>query len=183
MVQATIQSPPTFPNTPTDRIDAILTNKWAGPFIFFGVMLLIFQAIFDWSVYPMDWIESGFSALNDYLKNTLADNWLTQLLTDGVLAGLAGIMVFVPQIALLFLLVTILEEVGYMARVVFMFDKTMRQFGVNGRSVVALIGGSACAVPAIVSFAYHRRLEGTADHRHGDPVYQLQRPASLSTSY
>jgi ferrous iron transport protein B len=151
IVQKAIQSPPAFPNTPTDRIDAILTNRWAGPFIFFAVMLLLFQAIFDWSEYPMDWIESGFSALNDYLKTTLPDSWFTDLLTDGVLTGLSGILVFVPQIALLFLLVTILEEVGYMARVVFMFDKTMRRFGMNGRSVVALIGGSACAVPAIMS--------------------------------
>jgi ferrous iron transport protein B len=151
IVQATIQKPPTFPNTPTDRIDAILTNRVAGPFIFFAIMLLVFQAIFDWSVYPMDWIENGFAALTEYLKDTLPGHWLTELLTDGVLAGLSGILVFVPQIAFLFLLVTILEEVGYMARVVFMFDKTMRRFGMNGRSVVALIGGSACAVPAIMS--------------------------------
>lgn len=151
IVQATIQKPPAFPNTTTDRIDAILTNKWTGPFIFFAVMLLVFQAIFDWSVYPMDWIESGFSALTDYFENNLPQHWLTELFTEGILAGLSGILVFVPQIALLFLLVTILEEVGYMARVVFMFDKTMRRFGMNGRSVVALIGGSACAVPAIMS--------------------------------
>jgi ferrous iron transport protein B len=114
-------------------------------------MLLVFQAIFDWSVYPMDWIEGGFSALSEMLKANLAAHWTTELLTDGIIAGLAGILVFVPQIALLFLLVTILEEVGYMARVVFMFDKTMQRFGMNGRSVVALIGGSACAVPAIMS--------------------------------
>lgn len=151
IVQDTIQKPPTFPNTPTDRIDAILTNKWVGPLIFFTVMMLIFQAIFDWSVYPMDWIEQGFSALNDILQTNLPASWLTDLLTEGILAGFSGILIFVPQIALLFLLVTILEEVGYMARVVFMFDKTMRRFGMNGRSIVALIGGSACAVPAIMS--------------------------------
>ncbi|MEZ4927991.1 MAG: ferrous iron transport protein B [Saprospiraceae bacterium] len=151
IVQDTIQKPPLFPNTPTDRIDAILTNKWLGPIIFFAVMMLLFQAIFDWSEYPMTWIEDLFSGLNDVILTTFPTNWFTELLTDGVLAGLAGIMVFVPQIAILFLLVTILEEVGYMARVVFMFDKFMRRFGMNGRSVVALIGGSACAVPAIMS--------------------------------
>lgn len=151
IVQDTIQSPPAFPNTPTDRLDAVLTNKYLGPIIFFVVMGLIFQAIFDWSEYPMNWIEGGFSLLNDFLKNVLPSGWFSDLLTDGVLAGFSGILVFVPQIALLFLLVTILEEVGYMARVVFMFDKTMRRFGMNGRSVVALIGGSACAVPAIMS--------------------------------
>jgi len=151
IVQDTIQKPPTFPNTPTDRIDAVLTHKFAGPLIFFAVMMLVFQAIFDWSVYPMDWIESGFSGLSEMLQNNLPAHWTTELLTDGIIAGLSGIMIFVPQIALLFLLITILEEVGYMARVVFLFDKTMRRFGMNGRSVVALIGGSACAVPAIMS--------------------------------
>lgn len=151
IVEKAIHQPPAFPNTPTDRIDAVLTNRWVGPFIFAAIMLLIFQAIFEWSVYPMDWIDNGFSALNDYLKNNLPGGWFTDLLTDGVLTGLSGIMVFVPQIALLFLLITILEEIGYMARVVFMFDKTMRRFGMNGRSIIALIGGSACAVPAIMS--------------------------------
>ncbi len=151
IVQDTIDQPPAFPETITDRIDALLTNRWAGPFLFFLVMLLVFQAVFDWSEYPMGWIESGFGALSDWLKVTMPEGWFTDLLTDGILAGLAGIMVFIPQIALLFLIITILEEVGYMARVVFMFDKSMRRFGMNGRSVVALISGSACAVPAIMS--------------------------------
>jgi len=151
IVQDTIDQPPAFPETITDRIDALLTNRWAGPFLFFLVMLLVFQAVFDWSEYPMGWIESGFGSLSDWLKVIMPKGWFTDLLTDGILAGLAGIMVFIPQIALLFLIITILEEVGYMARVVFMFDKSMRRFGMNGRSVVALISGSACAVPAIMS--------------------------------
>jgi ferrous iron transport protein B len=100
---------------------------------------------------PMDLIESTFSNLNNFIKTRLPDHWTTSLLTDGILAGLSGILVFVPQIAILFFLVTILEEVGYMARVVFMFDKSMRRFGMNGRSIVALISGGACAVPAIMS--------------------------------
>lgn len=151
IVQEAVQHPPTFPSTPTDKLDEVLTHRVAGPIIFFGVMLLIFQAIFDWSDYPMSWIEHGFGSLSDWLKAVMPATWFTDLLTDGILAGLSGILVFVPQIALLFLLVTILEEVGYMARVVFMFDKTMRRFGMNGRSVVALISGGACAVPAIMS--------------------------------
>ncbi|MFM8488981.1 MAG: nucleoside recognition domain-containing protein, partial [Bacteroidota bacterium] len=146
-----IQQPQQFPDTPTDRIDAVLTHRIGGPFVFIAVMLVIFQAIFDWSAYPMDWIDSSFAELNSWLQQTLPAHWTTELLTDGILAGLAGILVFVPQIALLFLLITILEEVGYMARVVFLFDRIMRRFGMNGRSVVALIGGSACAVPAIMS--------------------------------
>lgn len=151
IVRDAIQQPPVFPSTVTDRLDAVLTHRWWGPFIFVGVMLLIFQAIFDWSGYPMDAIENGFGILSDVVQSTLGEGWFTELLTDGILAGLAGILVFVPQIALLFLLIAILEEVGYMARVVFMFDKTMRRFGMNGRSVISLISGSACAVPAIMS--------------------------------
>ena len=151
IVRDTVQQQPSGPLTLTDRIDEVLTNRFWGPVIFFVVMLLVFQAIFDWSVYPMDWIEAGFSTLGAWTTDVLPAGWFTELLTDGILAGLGGIMVFVPQIALLFLLITILEEVGYMARVVFMFDKTMQRFGMNGRSVVALISGSACAVPAIMS--------------------------------
>jgi ferrous iron transport protein B len=151
LVQEATQHPPAFPHTVTDSIDAVLTHRWWGLVFFFAVMLLVFQAIFDWSSYPMDWIEGGFGALDTWLKAALPAGWATDLLTDGILTGLSGILVFVPQIALLFLLVTILEEVGYMARVVFMFDKTMRRFGMNGRSVVSLISGSACAVPAIMS--------------------------------
>ncbi len=149
--QAAVASPPAFPNTPTDRIDAVLTHRVGGPLIFFAVMMLVFQAIFDWSVYPMDWIESGFESLSGFLTDQLPAAWYTELLTEGILAGLGGILVFVPQIAILFLLISILEEVGYMSRVVFMFDKTMRRFGMNGRSMVSLISGSACAVPAIMS--------------------------------
>lgn len=151
IAQAAIFSPPSFPNTPTDRIDAVLTHRIGGPLIFFAVMMLVFQAIFDWSTYPMDWIERGFAALSDFLSKQMPASWYTELLTDGILAGLGGILVFVPQIAILFLLISILEEVGYMSRVVFMFDKTMRRFGMNGRSMVSLISGSACAVPAIMS--------------------------------
>ncbi|MBL7798686.1 MAG: ferrous iron transport protein B [Saprospiraceae bacterium] len=151
IVQDSVQRPPQFPSTPTDRIDEVVTHRWFGPFIFFAVMLLVFQSIYDWSTIPMDLIESFFSNLNVSLKDNLPVHWTTDLLTDGILAGLSGILVFVPQIAILFFLVTLLEEVGYMARVVFMFDKTMRRFGMNGRSVVALISGGACAVPAIMS--------------------------------
>ncbi|HAD13011.1 MAG TPA: ferrous iron transport protein B [Saprospirales bacterium] len=151
LAKQAVNAPPVFPNTVTDRIDAVLTHRWWGPLIFLFVMLLVFQAIFDWSTYPMDWIESGFASLGELISTRMPATWYTELLTDGVLAGLGGIMVFIPQIALLFLLVSILEEIGYMSRVVFMFDKTMRRFGMNGRSMISLISGSACAVPAIMS--------------------------------
>ena len=149
--QAAVVAPPAFPNTPTDRIDAVLTHRIGGPLVFFAVMMLIFQAIFDWSGYPMDWIEGGFGWLSEFVSQRMPAAWYTELITDGILAGFGGILVFVPQIAILFLLISVLEEVGYMARVVFMFDKTMRRYGMNGRSMVSLISGTACAVPAIMS--------------------------------
>jgi ferrous iron transport protein B len=151
IVQDSIQQPRVTHDNTTDRLDAVLTHKIGGPLIFFTVMMLVFQSIFELSVYPMNWIETGFSLLSDWLKVQLPVGWFSDMLTEGILAGLSGIMVFVPQIAILFFLITILEEVGYMARVVFMFDKTMRRFGMNGRSVISLIGGGACAVPAIMS--------------------------------
>ncbi|MEO1263613.1 MAG: ferrous iron transport protein B [Bacteroidota bacterium] len=135
----------------TDRLDAILTHRIFAPLIFFVIMFFVFQAIYAWASYPMDWIEEGFMFLGNFVKNTLPESWFTDLLTDGVLAGLGGILVFIPQIAILFFLISILEEVGYMARAVYIFDKLMQQFGLNGRSVVALVSGGACAIPAIMS--------------------------------
>ncbi len=135
----------------SDKLDAVLTHRTFAPLIFVAIMFLVFQAIYAWAEYPMNWIESGFAWISGFVKNTLPAGWFADLLTDGVLAGLGGILVFVPQIAILFLLITILEEIGYMARAVFIFDKIMQQFGLNGRSVVALISGGACAIPAIMS--------------------------------
>lgn len=135
----------------TEHLDNILTHRVAGPLIFFGLMLLLFQAIFAWASYPMDLIEAGFGQLATALRAWLPEGYFADLLCDGLLAGLSGILVFVPQIAILFFLIAILEEVGYMARAAFMFDRIMQVFGLNGRSVVALISGGACAIPAIMS--------------------------------
>ncbi len=138
-------------STLTDRLDAVLTHRRFAPVIFFVIMFFVFQAIYAWAELPMGWIENGFAALNGFLKNTMPGGWFTDLLTDGLLAGLSGILVFIPQIAILFFLITLLEEVGYMARAVFIFDRLMQKFGMNGRSIVALISGGACAIPAIMS--------------------------------
>jgi len=137
--------------TLTDKIDFVITNKIFGPLIFFALMLFIFQAIFAWSVIPMDWIDQQFANLATYLQSVLPDTILSRLLTEGLIPGISGVMVFVPQITILFLLITLLEEVGYMARAVYMFDNIMQKFGLNGRSIVALISGGACAIPAIMS--------------------------------
>ncbi len=135
----------------TEKIDNILTHRIAGPLIFFALMVLVFQAIFSWASYPMDWIEGIFTQAGGWVKYALGSGWLSSLIADGILAGLGGILVFIPQIAILFFLISILEEVGYMARVAFIFDRIMQFFGMNGRSIVALISGGACAIPAIMS--------------------------------
>ncbi len=135
----------------TARIDKLVTHKIAGYFIFFGILFLMFQAIFAWATLPMDLIDALFAQLTDVLREVLPAGALTDLLVDGVLPGIGGIVIFVPQIAILFVFIAILEESGYMARVVFLMDKMMRKVGLNGRSVVPLISGLACAVPAIMA--------------------------------
>lgn len=135
----------------TDKIDAILTHKVFGFVIFFFILFFIFNAIFSWSSVPMDMIEGGFAWLTEKGHEHLPAGVLTDLLLDGVVAGLGGIVIFIPQIAILFALISILEDTGYMARVTFMMDKIMRKFGLSGKSVVPMIGGIACAVPSIMS--------------------------------
>lgn len=135
----------------SDKLDRILTHKVWGSLIFLGLLLLIFQATFDWASYPMGWIEEGFGWLQNTLKDSLPPSFLTSLLTDGIVAGLGGILIFVPQIAILFLFIAILEESGYMARAVYLSDSLMQRFGLNGRSIVSIFSGMACAVPAIMA--------------------------------
>jgi ferrous iron transport protein B len=133
------------------RLDRILTHKIFGYIIFFFLLFLIFQAIFAWAAVPMELIDSGISNLNEFLRNNLPAGPMVDLLTEGLMAGLGGILIFIPQIAILFMFISILEESGYMSRVMFIMDKIMRKFGMNGRSVVPLISGVACAVPAIMA--------------------------------
>ncbi|MBK9981264.1 MAG: ferrous iron transport protein B [Saprospiraceae bacterium] len=135
----------------TDRIDKWVMHPVLGSIIFFLIMLLIFQAIFAWAEWPMNFIEYSMGELNLGIRHLLPTGWISDLLCDGVLAGLTGILVFIPQIAILFLFIGILEEIGYMSRAVSMFDMMMRKFGLNGRSIVALVSGGACAIPAIMS--------------------------------
>ena len=135
----------------SNRIDKILTHKVFGFILFFAILMFMFQAIFSWSAYPMELIANLFVWVQDKLHQTLPAGPLTNLLVDGVIAGLSGVMVFIPQIAILFAFISILEDTGYMSRVTFMMDKLMRKVGLNGKSVVPLIGGFACAVPSIMS--------------------------------
>lgn len=133
------------------QLDAVFTHKIFGFALFIAVLLIIFQFIFFIADYPMQWIESGFSWLMDITSSALPQGQLNDLLVNGILAGLSGIVVFVPQIALLFFFIAILEDTGYMARASFIMDKLMRKFGLNGRSVIPMISSVACAVPSIMS--------------------------------
>ncbi len=133
------------------KIDKILTHKFWGYALFFALLFLIFQAIFAWATVPMDMIDLLFSDLSRHLHSVLPRGPLTSLLADGIVPGIGGIIIFVPQIAILFAFISVLEESGYMARVVFLMDKLMRRFGLNGKSVVPLMSGVACAIPAIMA--------------------------------
>ena len=135
----------------TQKLDGVLTHRIWGYAIFLIVLFFIFQTIFFLAAFPMEWIESLFVFISEITSNVLPKGELSNLLVNGIIAGLSGVVVFVPQIALLFTFIAILEDTGYMARVSFIMDKLMRRFGLNGRSVIPLISGVACAVPAIMS--------------------------------
>ncbi|WP_026725510.1 ferrous iron transport protein B [Flavobacterium sasangense] len=133
------------------KIDRILTHKIFGYVIFFGILMLIFQFLFDWSSIPMDFIDETFANLSSLAKQHLPVGEFTNLISEGLIPGIGGIVIFIPQIAFLFLFISVLEESGYMSRVVFLMDKIMRKFGLSGKSIVPLISGTACAIPAIMS--------------------------------
>lgn len=135
----------------TQKLDAILTHKIYGFAFFLFVLFIIFQFIFFVAEYPMTWIEEGFAQLMNLTASSLPKGQLNDLIVNGILAGISGIVVFVPQIALLFFFIAILEDTGYMARASFILDKLMRRFGLNGKSVIPMISSVACAVPSIMS--------------------------------
>ena len=135
----------------TEKLDSLFLHRTWGYIILLIVLFLLFQSVFWLAQYPMDWIDSGFAKLDHSLSLILPQAWWSDLLTQGLLAGLSGILVFVPQIMLLFGLITLLEDTGYMARISFLTDRLMRGVGLNGKSVMPMISGFACAVPAIMS--------------------------------
>jgi len=132
-------------------IDRLLIHKIWGYVIFLAILFLIFQTIYDWSTYPMDFIDESFLALSEYVKDVFPVGMLSDLISEGIIPGIGGIVIFVPQIAFLFLFISILEETGYMSRVVFLMDRIMRKFGMSGKSVVPLVSGTACAIPAVMA--------------------------------
>ena len=133
------------------KLDNLLIHKFWGYVIFFLILLTIFQAIFDWSSVPMDFIDSSFAHMSEWIKTQMPAGILTDLIAEGVISGLGGIVIFIPQIAFLFFFISILEETGYMSRVLFLMDRGLRKFGLSGKSVVPLISGTACAIPAVMA--------------------------------
>ena len=140
-----------LPKRWTQRLDKVVTHKIGGYLIFAAILFFIFQAIFTWATVPMDFIDATFSQFSTFLQSQLPAGVLTSLLAEGIVPGIGGIVIFIPQIAILFACIAVLEESGYMSRVVFLMDKIMRKFGLNGKSVVPLISGVACAIPAIMA--------------------------------
>lgn len=151
MQQCVVEDSPLKKMIISDRLDKVLLHPVWGNIILLVVLFLLFQSIFWLAAYPMDWVEKGFSATSGWLGSILPDGFLKDLFINGILAGISGIAVFIPQIMILFGFITILEDSGYMARISFLTDRLMRSAGLNGRSVMPLISGMACAVPAIMA--------------------------------
>lgn len=146
-----IKKPEQLNKSITQKIDSFFTHKFFGFFFFFLILFIVFQFVFFVADVPMTWIEESFASFMNFTANTLPKGELNDLLVNGVLAGISGIVVFVPQIALLFLFITVLEDTGYMARASFILDKVMQKFGLNGKSVIPMISSVACAIPSIMS--------------------------------
>ena len=137
--------------TLTERIDRIVTHKVAGPFLLLIVLYLVFQTIFSWATLPMDLIDKAFGFLGDAVRAQLPPGLLTDLLVDGVIAGVGGVLVFLPQILLLFFFIAVLEDTGYMARAAFLMDRLMRGVGLHGKAFMPLLSSFACAIPGIMA--------------------------------
>ncbi len=135
----------------SEKIDRVLTHPFLGLVILVGILLLVFQTIFSWASLPMDMLEKGFGALADLVRATMPAGILTDLLTDGIIAGVGGVVVFLPQILLLFFFISLLEDSGYMSRAAFLLDKLMSRVGLHGKAFLPLISSFACAIPGIMA--------------------------------
>jgi ferrous iron transport protein B len=138
-------------NRLTRTIDAVVLNKIAGPLILAAILFLMFQAVFTWATAPMDLIDAGVTALNKAITAALPDNWLRSLLTDGIISGVGSVIIFLPQIVILFALILALEASGYMARAAFLMDELMIRVGLNGRAFIPLLSSFACAIPGMMA--------------------------------
>lgn len=149
--QETVKPKQTQERGASEKVDRILTHKFFGLVILTAILLLVFQAIFSWASLPMDLLESGFGWLGDAARANLPEGLLTDLIVDGIVAGVGGVMVFLPQILLLFLFISILEDTGYMSRAAFLLDKLMSKVGLHGKAFLPLMSSFACAIPGIMA--------------------------------
>ena len=151
VVSNAVEEKQTFETTVSEKIDRLLTHRIFGLAILTAILLLIFQTIFSWATLPMDLLDAGFGALGEAAKTNLPPGLFTDLLTDGIIAGVGGVLVFLPQIILLFFFISILEDTGYMARAAFLMDRLMRGVGLHGKAFVPLLSSFACAIPGIMA--------------------------------
>ena len=135
----------------SEKIDRVLTHKIFGLVILIGVLLFVFQTIFSWASLPMDLLDQGFGAIGDFVRSEMPPGILTDLIVDGIIAGVGGVLVFLPQILLLFLFISLLEDTGYMARAAFLMDKLMSRVGLHGKAFLPLMSSFACAIPGIMA--------------------------------
>ena len=149
--QESVKPKVTLERSVSEKIDRVLTHKFFGLVILIAILLLVFQTIFSWANLPMDLLDKGFGALGDFVRAEMPEGILTDLLVDGVIAGVGGVLVFLPQILLLFLFISILEDTGYMARAAFLLDKLMSRFGLHGKAFLPLMSSFACAIPGIMA--------------------------------
>ena len=149
--QETVKPLATTERSVSEKIDTVLTHKFFGLVILIGVLLLVFQTIFSWAELPMSLLETSFGALGELAKSQLPPGILADLVTDGIIAGVGGVLVFLPQILLLFLFISILEDTGYMSRAAFLLDKLMSKFGLHGKAFLPLMSSCACAIPGIMA--------------------------------
>jgi ferrous iron transport protein B len=139
------------PERLTRQLDRVVLNPVAGPLILLSILFLMFQAVFSWAAIPMDWIDSGMAALQEAVSAQMADSLLKSLVVDGIIAGIAGVVIFLPQILILFLFILLLEDFGYMTRAAFLMDRLMSGVGLNGRAFIPLLSSFACAIPGIMA--------------------------------
>ncbi len=139
------------PERLTRQVDRVLLHSVAGPLILLGILFLMFQAVFSWAEAPMDWIDGGMASLQQWLSANMADSLLKSLLVDGIVAGVGGVVIFLPQILILFLFILLLEDSGYMTRAAFLMDRLMSGVGLNGRAFIPLLSSFACAIPGIMA--------------------------------
>jgi ferrous iron transport protein B len=144
----------------TTRIDSVLTHRILGPLILVGVLLLLFQTIFSWASLPMDILDAGFGALGDWIRGRMDEGVLADLVVDGIISGVGGVLVFLPQILLMFMFISVLEDTGYMARAAFLLDRLMSRIGLHGKAFLPLISSFACAIPGIMAT---RTIENSRD--------------------